>query len=203
MNHDHHMGMNSASTLAPPTTTTMHDHGHMKMDDMTTMHDHSNMGGHDMMGMMMYFHVGFEETVLFKQWKTSSEADMIMSCIGIFLIALLYEGLKYFRERLHRNQYIAVDYSKVRAPEGSISNTGEQANQVRTTVSCQTSITSPSHYLQTLLHLVQLILSYFLMLIVMTYNIWLCLAVILGCTSGYYLFGWQKSFLVDITEHCH
>ncbi len=69
--------------------------------------------------------------------------------------------------------------------------------------SCKTSMTSASHYIQTILHLVQLVLSYFLMLIVMTYNVWLFISVILGCTVGYFLFGWQKGFLVDITEHCH
>jgi prolipoprotein diacylglyceryltransferase len=41
------------------------------------------------------------------------------------------------------------------------------------------------------------------MLIVMTYIVWLFMAVILGCTVGYFFFGWRKGFLVDITEHCH
>jgi len=49
----------------------------------------------------------------------------------------------------------------------------------------------------------QVVLSYVLMLIVMTYNVWLCLAVILGAGSGYFFFGWKKSLVVDITEHCH
>lgn len=69
--------------------------------------------------------------------------------------------------------------------------------------SFKSSMLSPWHHLQTLLHLVQLVLSYFLMLIVMTFNVWLFISVVLGCTVGYFLFGWQKGFLVDITEHCH
>lgn len=64
-------------------------------------------------------------------------------------------------------------------------------------------MTSASHYVQTLLHLVQLVLSYFLMLIVMTFNVWLFISVVLGCAVGYFFFGWQKGPLVDITEHCH
>ena len=71
------------------------------------------------------------------------------------------------------------------------------------TDSCKTSMTSASHYIQTALHALQLVISYFLMLIVMTYNVWLFLSVVLGCTVGYFLFGWQKGFLFDITEHCH
>ena len=64
-------------------------------------------------------------------------------------------------------------------------------------------MTSASHYIQTILHLVQLVISYFLMLIVMTYNVWLFISVILGCTCGYFFFGWKRGLLVDITEHCH
>ena len=59
------------------------------------------------------------------------------------------------------------------------------------------------HFVLTLLHLVQMTLAYFLMLIVMTYNSWLCGAVILGSTVGYFLVGWRKTTLVDTSDHCH
>lgn len=59
------------------------------------------------------------------------------------------------------------------------------------------------HSFQTFLHIVQIIISYFLMLIFMTYNVWLCFAVVLGAAIGYFLFGWKKSVIVDVTEHCH
>lgn len=59
------------------------------------------------------------------------------------------------------------------------------------------------HGFQTCLHIIQMVLSYFLMLIFMTYNVWLCLAVVLGAAVGYFLFGWKKSVIVDVTEHCH
>jgi copper transporter 1 len=59
------------------------------------------------------------------------------------------------------------------------------------------------HGFQTFLHIVQIVLSYFLMLIFMTYNVWLCLSVVIGAAVGYFLFGWKKSVIVDVTEHCH
>lgn len=62
---------------------------------------------------------------------------------------------------------------------------------------------SMDHGIQTLLHILQMIVSYFLMLIFMTYNGWLCIATVLGAGFGYFLFGWRKSVIVDITEHCH
>lgn len=64
-------------------------------------------------------------------------------------------------------------------------------------------MTSIMHIYQTFLHLVQVTLSFLLMLIFMTYNVWLCLGVVIGAAIGYFLFGWKKSVIVDITEHCH
>lgn len=59
------------------------------------------------------------------------------------------------------------------------------------------------HLLQTVLHIIQVVISYFLMLIFMTYNGYLCIAVAAGAGTGYFLFSWKKAVVVDITEHCH
>ena len=63
------------------------------------------------------------------------------------------------------------------------------------------------HIIQTLLHMLQVTISYFLMLIVMTYNVWLFIAVVLGAGTGYFLFarfrGPAKMRLQDENEHCH
>ena len=56
------------------------------------------------------------------------------------------------------------------------------------------------HLILTGLHMLQMTLAYFLMLIVMTYNSWLCGAVILGSTLGYFCFGWRKTSIVDVSE---
>lgn len=62
---------------------------------------------------------------------------------------------------------------------------------------------SAAHAWQTALHGVQVLVSYMLMLVFMTYNTWLCAAVVLGSAVGYFLFGWRESVVVDFTEHCH
>lgn len=64
-------------------------------------------------------------------------------------------------------------------------------------------MTSFMHIYQTFLHVAQVTLSFLLMLIFMTYNVWLCLGVVVGAAIGYFMFGWKKSVIVDITEHCH
>lgn len=45
----------------------------------------------------MYFDAGYSATILFKQWDTDTVGEMVGSCIGIFFMAVLYEGLKYLR----------------------------------------------------------------------------------------------------------
>lgn len=60
-----------------------------------------------------------------------------------------------------------------------------------------------AHFIQTFLHGLQAMLSYFLMLIFMTYNVWLCLAIIVGFLCGYFVFGWKHSSVPSLTqEHC-
>ena len=62
---------------------------------------------------------------------------------------------------------------------------------------------SLAHLVQTLLHVLQVVISYFLMLIFMTYNVYLCVAVALGAGPGYFLFAWNRTIIVDVNEHCH
>ena len=51
--------------------------------------------------------------------------------------------------------------------------------------------------------LFQVVLSYFLMLIFMTYNSWLAGAVAGGATVGYFIFGWSKTVVMEVGDHCH
>ncbi|XP_046477589.1 high affinity copper uptake protein 1 isoform X4 [Neodiprion pinetum] len=152
--------------------------------------------GHGMHGMMMAFHGGYCETVLFDSWKVSSIGSLVGSMIGIIIMAALYEGLKYYREYLFWRTYNALQYRSVSMPQEK--NVVSEDNRV-----VQPTMLSWMHTFQTFLHIVQIIISYFLMLIFMTYNVWLCFAVVLGAAVGYFLFGWKKSVIVDVTEHCH
>ena len=73
--------------------------------------------------------------------------------------------------------------------------------QVRTNQS--NGILSWEHLVSTMLHLIQISLAYILMLIVMTFNTWLCLAVVIGSTLGYFLIGWKRPPGIDVSDHCH
>jgi len=69
---------------------------------------------------------------------------------------------------------------------------------------CRQRLYLAHHLLQTVLHFVQFGLAYLLMLIAMTFNVWLFLSILVGAALGYFLFNYKKSLYVDIThDHCH
>lgn len=51
--------------------------------------------------------------------------------------------------------------------------------------------------------MLQITVSYLLMLVFMTYNTWLCLSVVLGAGLGYFIFGLKRLTAIDVNEHCH
>ena len=57
------------------------------------------------------------------------------------------------------------------------------------------------HIKKTCLHLVQFLVGYFLMLVAMTYNIWLFLAVIIGCGLGHFLAAPSIEYYFNMRKH--
>ncbi|KAL1494300.1 hypothetical protein ABEB36_009921 [Hypothenemus hampei] len=105
--------------------------------------------------------------------------------IAAYAMAFAFEGLKFYRS------YLLSSAANIRKKnQGS----GEERFSYL-------NVLSKSHLIQTLFHGIQAILSYFLMLIVMTYNAWLCLAVIMGLVCGYFVFGWKTPFGSN-DDHC-
>ena len=108
MGHDSmdHQGMNHATM----------DHAAMGHEAME--HGSSMKGGHGMMMMSMTFHGGCNEVILFDFWKISTVGGLVSpdstnhgvevnknptqigSMVGCFLLGILYEGLKFYREFL-------------------------------------------------------------------------------------------------------
>lgn len=193
MNHMNHSAMDHslyhAHTMAPPTSTE-NDHGVGGGGG-----EEGNHGGH-MMAMTFYFGYSNVE-LLFTGLLINSPGEMVGACIGVFLLAALYEGLKIGREVLLRRSQVNVRYNSMPLPGAD----GTVLMETHKTVGQR--MLSPAHFLQTLLHIIQVVVSYFLMLVFMTYNGYLCIAVAAGAGMGYFLFSWRKAVVVDITEHCH
>lgn len=217
MNHDHHMahGMDHSQHTTPssvasstpgPFTPEISGSG-MSHSPMT--HDNHNaggMGGHDMM--KMFFHFDLGDTVLFKSWQLESWQVTLFSCLAFYVLAGLYEGLKCYREYLlkkHVNaQRFAISIIGNDSPHhnasGDVTTTFPTASNRR---SSHGKMLSMAHVVQSALHILQVAVSYTLMLGFMTFNGWLCIAILLGAGSGYFVFCWRKLTVVDVTEHCH
>lgn len=189
MDHAHmdHSGHAHHAMTTPPVDTTHSGHGG------------GHEGGHEgHMGMAMTFYFGCKNVeLLFSGLVINSAGEMVLACLGVFLLAALYEGLKIGREVLLRRSQVNVRYNSMPLPGSD----GTIVMETHKTVGQR--MLSPAHFLQTLLHVLQVVLSYMLMLVFMTYNGWLCIAVALGAGAGYFLFSWKKAIVVDITEHCH
>lgn len=107
-----------AAVLATLAATTVGTPTHQVPGGGPSGHNHdqghsSSHGGMGDMHMAMYFHTGFTETILFKDWAVSSVAGMVGSVVGVFFMAALYEALKYFREHLFRLHFSSMSYSSV------------------------------------------------------------------------------------------
>ncbi|CAD5211588.1 unnamed protein product [Bursaphelenchus okinawaensis] len=145
-------------------------------------HQHMEMSeqGHGMHGMNMHsmaFHFGSEETILFDFWKTSSPLGnlgflynvklnlicLILSCLIVCFGCMAFEALGWLR--LHRKNVRALVESQVPLIGRRKIDIGLIAD--------------------TLIHGVQLLLGYCAMLVFMTFNVWLCLAVVFGIISAH------------------
>ncbi|BFZ05537.1 hypothetical protein BsWGS_08576 [Bradybaena similaris] len=199
MDHSGHMATTMDMGHSGHDMATTMDMGHSGHDMATTM----NHGSMDMPGMKMYFHESYEAYVLFEPCLTKSVGAMVGACFAMFAVAILYEGLKFLREVLLQRSLSARRMGTYDMSEHKSDSSREQINVHIQTPSFASRILSLDHLVQTLLHVVQVFISYCLMLVFMTYNVWLCLAIIVGAGVGYFCFGWKRAVVVDSNEHCH
>lgn len=215
MDHHDHGSMNHPTPVPPEVSdmTSAHNHGQMLGPP---THQHGDMD-HGMM--KMYFHFTLGDTCLFEGWKLDGADDMIIACLVFFIIAVAYEGLKSYREHL-----IKRDRSRRRAfPISVIGGGGDLVYRVSNgatepvnpgngrgsppvasvTRTPESLILSTPHVVQTVLHMVQVLTSYVLMLVLMTFNAYLCVSIVLGAGLGYFAFCWRRFTVIDETEHCH
>lgn len=177
-----------------------HSHSH-HMTEATVVGSHDGHGqgtGDHCGGHAMVFHADVTQEILFRGWETTNALELFGSAAAIFLAGALYEGLKYYREALHARATTATGDSQVNITKNECGSKGACGGAA----TVKYSMLSSAHIIQTLLHIIQSTASYILMLVFMTYNVWLCMALVLGMALGYFFFGWRKSSVVDATEHC-
>uniref|UniRef100_A0A183BPA7 Copper transport protein n=1 Tax=Globodera pallida TaxID=36090 RepID=A0A183BPA7_GLOPA len=111
----------------------------------------------------MFFHFGVNETILFGFWRTNSALGIFLSCLAILALCFGLEFVRWFRLSRKRALYQA---SSRQSSSVQLTNNGQADAETRRTRLMAVSADAS-------LHAIQLTLSYLLMLIFMTFNVWL------------------------------
>ncbi|UJR35788.1 hypothetical protein I4U23_028536 [Adineta vaga] len=165
-----------------------HMHGHFNTSSIKAMastHDHHSMS-------KMFFHGGFVETILFEPWETISIPIFVISWIFIFIMGILYEGIKEFHrfaeeERLTKQPIFSDD-----AIENELARMNIES--LPSTIPNRNKTSSPysERIISSIFYIINLALGYSLMLIAMTFNVYLFFAIIFGTGVGHLLFTWSR-----------
>ena len=143
-----------------------------------------------MMGMKMFFHTGYEKNIVIYGWDADTAGKMIGTVIAVFVLALLYEGIKFYR--IKYSQLSAVTRSGLRSAPGRSDSDSETTSR-RIPV---------SHLIESLMYAVQVALSFTLMLFVMTFNVWIILSAVFGMMIGYALFASSARLIPGAGDDC-
>lgn len=103
-------------------------------------------------------------------------AEMFITCLIIFVVAMFAEAIKVYRRRLEENGEVAEELQMISEPNCSKAARPSLFKQIQ----------------RTTLHMLDLILHYFLMLTVMTFNVFIFLSVLLGVGIGNFVFNWER-----------
>ncbi|KAJ2755171.1 copper transpport protein [Coemansia sp. BCRC 34490] len=111
--------------------------------------------------------------VLFDFWRINSLTSLLLTCATVFLLGYFYE---YLRAKIHGWQVIAVSRSGTNLLADSANNTNPR----------DTALGTRLRWRRAVYYGLMVAYSYSLMLIFMTYNGYLIIAVIGGAIAGHY-----------------
>lgn len=141
--------------------------------------DHGDMGAMCSMNMLFTWDTT-NLCVVFRWWHIRSTPGLLISLLAIVALAAGYEGLRSLSRRFER--WAAMSQSDI--PRRSQAAVGQRA-----------------HVIKALLYAIQNFYAFMLMLVFMTYNGWVMIAVSLGAFVGYLVFGADTSATKE--SACH
>ncbi|GAQ90797.1 ctr copper transporter family protein [Klebsormidium nitens] len=168
---------------------------------------------HAMHMMHSFFYWGPEVTLLFQPWMIMSWPKYYVALVGVFLFCVLHEWFTTYRTSLDaelrgRSKSGAdesLDFHLLPSGEGS-SQRRDQETDLQPTSSRKPKTwpgTAAPRFLLSFLYAVNLGSSYLIMLIVMTFNGGLFLAVLAGLGVGYGAFGYHRGSSKQSSDLCH
>ncbi|TCD68277.1 hypothetical protein EIP91_011243 [Steccherinum ochraceum] len=166
--------------------------------------DHGDHGGHHMpmprCTMNMLWNTQIEDTcIVFESWHISTKTGFVFSCIAIVFLGIFYEWLREAQKNLDRRiaarlraqgkgkGHVAV-VSAVDADGDVLEEEDLLTGVPAWKGAVQTSVPVASRVFRATLYGATVFLSFFLMLVFMTYNAYLILATVLGAAIGHYIF---------------
>ncbi|KAI5123846.1 hypothetical protein M0805_005665 [Coniferiporia weirii] len=181
------------------------DHsGHEGMDH--GGHGDMDMGGKCSMNMLWNTQI-IDTCVVFPQWHIRSHGSFVLSFFAIVALGIFYEWLRAFARRVDRSVARSLANGPAKGKgRGSVSPSGrrspspgslEEENAALLTglppplKSSLAKVPASARALRAVLYGATVFLSFFLMLVFMTYNAYLILAVVLGAAIGHYYLGGQ------------
>ncbi|KAL1843742.1 hypothetical protein VTJ49DRAFT_123 [Mycothermus thermophilus] len=176
-----------------------HDHHHHMMMDHS---GHGDMGGNKCSMNMLFTWDTSNLCIVFRQWHITSNLSLVASLIAVVLICAGYEalreGIRRYEAALARRIETAP-LPQSRPPEPRYSDDDDDDDEPVTetapsllalpTGQNRTHITQRAHVTKAVLYGIQNFYAFMIMLIFMTYNGWVMLAVSFGAGLGYLVFG--------------
>ncbi|KAK0172074.1 hypothetical protein PV328_005442 [Microctonus aethiopoides] len=137
--------------------------------------------------MHMWFWFGTDlGSFLFYGYKVTSTIALVATCVGLVALAILYEAMKTLQFKLHRITKASFINKN--------SNNTESSSLLYHLVPKLPNFSNPNwrkigYWIAEVAHYsTHTIIGYMLMLAVMTYNGYICIALVIGSTIGYWIF---------------
>ncbi|CAN9204049.1 unnamed protein product [Alternaria alternata] len=164
------------------------DHSHM---------DHGGHMGHDMPGMggdgpkcnmnMLFTWDTTDLCIVFPSWHISGTGSLIFSLLAVVLLTAGYEAIREISRR-----YEAYSKGIMEGPRGDADESSSLLGPGRNG-GVGRSADQQMKMIKAVLYAVQVFYSFFIMLLFMTYNGWIMLAVAVGAFVGYLMFSQSSS----------
>ncbi|CAG9540621.1 unnamed protein product [Cercopithifilaria johnstoni] len=147
----------------------------------------------------MILHFSKHEFILVNFWKTGTVIGLSASVLIVFLLSVLYEGVKALRLYFARNRAVERRNQRIQS-NIVVRESSEHVDSVSTEMISYSPIFGFSglrvlkrmftfyRIVQSSLYFTQVLLAYTLMLIAMTFNVWIVLGIVVGEATGYFLF---------------
>ncbi|XP_076161836.1 protein SLC31A2 isoform X3 [Ptiloglossa arizonensis] len=131
-------------------------------------------------------------------YNVITTSSFLCTCLGLTALAILYEGMKILQIKIQQNTMVLVQNQMGRTSENSslLSKISSKSVATRSSLRC---IRWSTWTFQVFHWFIHTFLGYILMLAVMTYNIYINIAIILGGCLGYWIFG-PKLIKLNMTQ---